>query len=1571
MSNFESEFVTMNDAALSCNCGLSFQTEGELCKHVSRCAVSNIGKQNVNIANDADTVMLSPVVNDPSFQWVTTEVDTSKEEELSDINTVLCDKNLVISKEVGIICQSCQSVINCNSVVSHLKGHSETIDRELVESLTRFKFKTLGELREEFYTKVHLRDVVKGLPILLNGLKCKLCPEDDMYCTSLKRSMQKHISSVHKNALSYRDAVEACPVQSLAANAKRMRCFPVRYDTVLKSVNQEETVLFVDREGKKFLEDACSLEHCNNNDAFSDARTRNLFFERYRWDLVIADVDDPENLLKEPNATEEPKLFFVFEQIKLYFVKAEQTLSQLDISLRRYFAQTTQEESFEPGFRGLEQDDSIKLYSSQGAKCAMFHCRLVPEIYEEYCERIRDDVEDTEVFENVHELLKRVFLITFPGNVSLDNNNVNKFLACQSLHTIDGSFDAFYLINPRIARLLHCCRLVALMQFDKLKNDNPETVCRSEDYETPGKIIYENVFRFVGVNTRCICEYLVTIQGYVRRTAITQPHEFSLSVIPGTMGEVVRFRPLKLTDKIIGPHKNGFQSFSLQNLRKFYNLLWNDALKLFKRLVFDVDFEAIVPEGRLNECVDDFNRTSTGFSFLDNNNCLKRCRTVIFRKALRSFHLMFPPAELRGTHGSLGFLQSFNENCEFKEELRKLSWDYEGIRQYLTEAAQFVELLALLIHIGSGQPARGEEIRKWKLRNTQLAARDMFIDDGRILLIPSYSKSRNRSSMDRPVPRYLPLSLSLLMLRYYSLVRPFESLLLYIESGDVTKVNTSEYFLFVQNGKTFARNGMTEKFQSYVFKYFGVSMGLAIYRHIAVYFKETFIQGTAYDDENSAFDLQAGHTRKTATLVYGKTNEMPEYGSTNFLTQAFVVSTQWQNLLNIDQRKTREEFSTTQLRGTQLIEYSNSERPIQKTSSPSLNIPSTEDLCSQVIKTLSRQLSSSNFEQARPAPPAPSSVIKQCLHGLRDLYQSRTAHFKNSEQAKACGLALLRTCNLLVVLPTGSGKSLVFLLPAYLEARNNSGLVTVLVEPLLSLRQDMLRRAKAAGLSCCQSLEEVRVYLEAGKLPNIIVFTTDQVVSTSALQLLASLNERHQLARVVIDEAHTIVADSPWRSVMYRMKNLLQMERQLCSELCIVPYTIRCSTMRPNIEYRVQRLVKRDFISVLFSYCEQAQKITEQGWRGLVFFQSKKVLHSCYEAVQKDTSFKYKVDIMFCTKAFGMGVDYAHVRFSIHYGSPGTIFDYAQESGRCGRDGKHATSLLLHYPFSGFECSDDVNNETYLPTQHVVDIQMFNRTPSAMSTLIIEDDNSFFSAYDASSPLKSKSRVPHQDIDIFSPTIEGNPKISEGNTDAATTQTQISCEISSSSQERKRKIGSDDSASMNVPSSDFSSPTKRVQRNINNNTEVLNRVRSFMENYANQCTICLLNGYTNCPAHAYWKCPFIQGRCLSCNSKDHNARSCPNRFRFQGVCQRCGLTNAFHDPTNFGSKCNNWATGRLIEFCRMGWQIPDAQTLIVNEILHGNPDYLKLCEYIGTWETFPGALRVAYLLIDKYLHLAI
>ncbi|EQC52959.1 hypothetical protein SJAG_06640 [Schizosaccharomyces japonicus yFS275] len=67
-----------------------------------------------------------------------------------------------------------------------------------------------------------------------------------------------------------------------------------------------------------------------------------------------------------------------------------------------------------------------------------------------------------------------------------------------------------------------------------------------------------------------------------------------------------------------------------------------------------------------------------------------------------------------------------------------------------------------------------------------------------------------------------------------------------------------------------------------------------------MYLKERFLHGTAYDDENTAFDLQAGHTRRTATIVYGRTDEMPGVGSSNLLTQSLVVSKLWQDLLEID-----------------------------------------------------------------------------------------------------------------------------------------------------------------------------------------------------------------------------------------------------------------------------------------------------------------------------------------------------------------------------------------------------------------------------------------------------------------------------------------------------------------------------------------------------------------------------------------------------------------------------------------------------------------------------------------------
>ncbi len=296
----------------------------------------------------------------------------------------------------------------------------------------------------------------------------------------------------------------------------------------------------------------------------------------------------------------------------------------------------------------------------------------------------------------------------------------------------------------------------------------------------------------------------------------------------------------------------------------------------------------------------------------------------------------------------------------------------------------------------------------------------------------------------------------------------------------------------------------------------------------------------------------------------------------------------------------------------------------------------------------------------------------------------------------------------IVVMPTGSGKSLCYQIPAI--ARPGVGIV---VSPLIALMNDQvmaLRQfgVRAAALHSGRTIndnDETERAMRAGAL-DLVYLSPERVVGERCLDLLANL----PLALLAIDEAHcvsewghdfrpeylelailaerfpgvprlalTATADEPTR------KDIGERLRFDGAGLFVAGFD------RPNIRYGVKPKLNswrqlRDFMRRHGSeagivYC-RTRKRTEEFASHLA---ADGVTALAYHAVMETADrlrtqerFIGEDGVVVCaTIAFGMGIDKPDVRFVVHLDAPRSIEAYYQETGRAGRDGLAAETLML------------------------------------------------------------------------------------------------------------------------------------------------------------------------------------------------------------------------------------------------------------------------------------------------------
>lgn len=324
--------------------------------------------------------------------------------------------------------------------------------------------------------------------------------------------------------------------------------------------------------------------------------------------------------------------------------------------------------------------------------------------------------------------------------------------------------------------------------------------------------------------------------------------------------------------------------------------------------------------------------------------------------------------------------------------------------------------------------------------------------------------------------------------------------------------------------------------------------------------------------------------------------------------------------------------------------------------------------------------------------------------------------FKSQSQAIAAQLVAERMQDVLVVSPTGSGKTVCYVAPCFVEP----GLITVVLVPLVSLINDLHRRISHYGLTVQTYSRDTTISVRT----RIILCAIEYIDQEELQNLLCMLFAENRLARIVVEECHVSITWT-WRPSVSALPHVRRRPVPLILVSATVPPSmvpllssrfnttfaeIREPSIRKNIKYTVMNLetaTDTQFLMPKLQKCLSTLLLRLQSTcclandRVIVYFMSIQLAASALKTAtstitsiglyhgelsdkEKAASMRSWVNgetkIMFATSAFGMGLDYPSVRAVVHFGLSYSLLDFVQASGRAGRDGLPAQSILLTSP---------------------------------------------------------------------------------------------------------------------------------------------------------------------------------------------------------------------------------------------------------------------------------------------------
>lgn len=617
--------------------------------------------------------------------------------------------------------------------------------------------------------------------------------------------------------------------------------------------------------------------------------------------------------------------------------------------------------------------------------------------------------------------------------------------------------------------------------------------------------------------------------------------------------------------------------------------------------------------------------------------------------------------------------------------------DRERMRDWLRQVAAFRGKLLVLMHMTGGQPARGPEILSVRHRNTvQGGHRNLFIEDGMVVFVTRYHKGYEVKGDVKIIHRYLPREVGELVVWYLWLVLPFVQRM----QAMVWQQETISDHLWPADadGRKWTTERMKHELQRVSEAGLGQSINVAGYRQIAIAISRRWIRkgmengadehsdGDWLQDDPSddIADEQATHSPHVAGAVYARdTQELA--GATASRRQQFrAISVDWHRFLGF--QSTEQAAKKEGLRG------------LKRKRCP--------------------------FEGEAEEARTERQVALRRMDAVAELqWMMRKKVTMRSVQGEAMHAIQQGESPIVVVMPTGAGKSVLFMLPAFVQV----GGVSIVVVPLKALRADMVVRCREVNIRCA-----VWEHGQAVDGASIVLVTPEKAVSPAFGTFISRVRQTQRLDRIVIDECHVILNDRwDFRQELQQLGKLAFAETQMLLLTATLPPSeeqtlfdrmywrrqevrlIRASTVRKNIEYSVmdgpaERSKRIECLSDLVE-CALRDESQPDG-KVVVMCESKPEISAIVEAgmfpcepFHADMTEERKEEVLeefragtirvvVASGSFNMGIDIAGIRLIVHMDEPRNMRDYGQGSGRAGRDGLASRAIIIR---GGLGLGDD------------------------------------------------------------------------------------------------------------------------------------------------------------------------------------------------------------------------------------------------------------------------------------------